>query len=408
MAQALVDTPSQGAFNRDRNISVLSRPHHEYDPNGMRLGSLMVLPKLEAGVEDNDNIYARQANTTADTIVTATPEIDLQSNWRRDALQAFVKVPVREYAKHTGESTTDWQVGGLGRLDIARGAIALGGDTGFLTEPRTSNITSHESIHPVRYSQSDLLVGAVQDLGRVRLSARYDFQRQDYQDGVDNVGVVVPERYRTHDSDIVTGKAEYAISPAASLFVDAAYNLQRYDLPSSGFNLNRDSQGGFFDVGASFELSSLIRGQMQVGYLKQTFANAAYTPISGLSAQGKLEWFPTQLTTITLSGSRSVQDSGIIGSSAYLAEVAGLELDHELLRNLILIARASYEADSFNGIDRRDHNVTGALSARYQMNRLVGFMLGYTYLDQVSAGAPSAIGPRYIVNRIVLTTRLTL
>jgi hypothetical protein len=405
MAQqkALADGPSQSMFARDRNVSVLQRPHPGYEPFPVPLGAFTGLPKLAAGVEANDNIYASQTAKSADTIFTINPEVDLTSNWSRNQLQAYARSASRQYSKHNSESTTDWQVGGAGRLDAGHGNLNAGGDTGYFTEPRTSTNTSHVSAHPIRYTQSNAFVGGMQELNRVRLSARYDYANLDYQNGRDGAGASVFENDRDHHISTVSGKAEYAVSPATAVFVDAAYNEHRYSLTPPSVSTDRNSKGSEVHVGANFDISHVTRGEVEVGYLKQDFAST-FGSISGLSAKALVEWFPTQLTTITLNGSRAFQDAAVAGSPAYIAEIVGLQADHELLRNVILTGHVGLENDDYHNVARKDRSTSASVGVKYLLNRLVGVSVSYVYLDQDSSGA--AKGPKYTVNRVMASTTL--
>jgi hypothetical protein len=401
--QPLADGPSQSMFTRDRNVSVSQRPRPGYDASPIPLGGFTGLPKLDVGVEGNDNVYASSAAKKSDTVFTINPEFDLASRWSRNALQGFARVASRQYSKFRTENTTDWQVGGGGRLDIGHGNLSAGGDTGQFSEPRTSPTTSFVSTKPIQYKQSNAYVAGMEELNRIRLTARYDYSTFDYQNGAKPGGGVVLEDDRDHYVSTVTGKAEYALSPATALFVDASYNEHHYSLNPPVVSTNRNSKGSQVAVGANFDLSHVARGEVEVGYLKQDFRGNLGS-VSGLSAKGQVEWFPTQLTTVTLSGSRSVQDGAATGSPAYIAGVFGLKADHELLRNLILTGQVGTENDDYHGVDRKDTNTNASVAAKYLLNRMVGITVSYNYLNQDSSGA--AKGPKYKVNRIMATANL--
>jgi hypothetical protein len=394
----------QGMFARDRNVSVTQRNHPGYDPVPVPVGAFIAQPKLDVGLEFNDNIYASQTAKTSDTIVTVNPEVDLASNWNRNSLSAFARSATRDYLKQSSETTTDYQVGGQGRLDVGAGSLSAGGDTGELTEPRTSTQTSNVSTHPIRYQQSDAFIGAVEEFNRIRLTGRIDLADMDYHNGKDTTGASVLEDDRDRTNTVYSGKAEFALSPDTAIFVAGSYNDHSYRLTPPSVALDRDSHGSTVVVGANFDLSSLVRGDVQVGYLKQDFASRTFSSISGLSAQGRLEWFPTQLTTVTLTGSRGIQDAAVTGSAAYVAEIGNIQIDHELLRNVILVGRVGVENDAYKGIDRTDNQTNAYVGARYLLNRLIGLNVGYSYLDQKSSGG--APGPKYTVNKFTISTTL--
>jgi hypothetical protein len=368
------------------------------------VGGFVALPKLDAGFEYNDNIYAVQTGQKSDTIFTANPELDLQSNWSRNALSAYVRGANRSYAHYSSESTFDYQVGGQGRLDAGDGAVSLGGDTGLLTEPRTSPSTTSGTVHPVRYQQSDFFAMGSQTFNRVRLTGRFDLNDFDYHNGHDPSNHVVVEDDRDRTVYTYSGKAEYALSPDAAVFVNGSYNQHHYRLAPPSVVTDKDSDGGQVNVGASFDLTHLLRGDVQVGYLDQHFSSSTFRPVSGFSALATVEWFPSDLTTVTVTGSRQIQDASTAFSAVFIAGVAGVQVDHELLRNLILTARYNYENDAYKGTDRNDTISTVFVGARYMMNRFVGVTGGYTYIDEGSSGAQK--GPIYKVNKFNVALNL--
>ena len=403
VAPAAPSGPDVG-FARDRNISVSQRPRPGYDPVPIQAGGFDILPQLAVGVEENDNIYASTINQKSDAVVTVDPRVDLVSNWSRNAFQAFVSTDTRAYTRYTTESTTDYEVGGQGRLDAGNGQLSGGGDTGEYTEARTSPTAVPGTKTPTRYQLSDGFVSGMEQFNRMRLSARVDIQNFSYSDVLNNDGSVFLENYRNHTTYTYTGKAEYAVSPDTSVYIDGSYNEHEYQLSPPAVAINRNAHGEQFNIGASFDLTKTVRGDVKIGYLKQDFAAPNVPSYAGLSALGTVEWFPDDLTTFTLTGSRQLQDAPVGGSPLYVSGSGKVQIDHELLRNLLLTGRVGYENDDYQGISRIDTQTTVYVAARYLMNRIVGFTLGYTYLDQSSSG--SAAGPSYKDNRFTLSTIL--
>ncbi|MBL7599222.1 outer membrane beta-barrel protein, partial [Escherichia coli] len=82
---------------------------------------------------------------------------------------------------------------------------------------------------------------------------------------------------------------------------------------------NRDSSGYEALVGVNFEVGAVARGELAVGYISQEYDSAAFSNIDGFGARAQVQWFPTELTTFTVTGSRTIEDSGIVGSGGYLS-----------------------------------------------------------------------------------------
>ncbi len=117
-----------------------------------------------------------------------------------------------------------------------------------------------------------------------------------------------------------------------------------------------------------------------------------------------MDWFPTELTTVNLNGSRTIEDPVDAGSQAYISTNLSAGVDHELLRNVLLSAQASYGKDNYETINRDDKRTGFNASATYLMNRNVGLILTYTYLKQDSSGA--ARGASFNDNKIAASVAL--
>jgi hypothetical protein len=393
-------------FKRDRNVSVVQRPHPGYEALGLREGAFMIWPKLSTTVEYNDNIFATGSNTKSDTIFHVSPGVDLTSNWSRHALDAYARATFNQFADFTGENTQDYSVGAQGRLDVLRTAqVNAGANWNQLTEPRTSAASLGQA-HPVQYDLTSGFVSGAREFNRLRVSGRFDVQNFLYLSRTGNSSQSDRDRTLT----ILTGRVDYAVSPDTALFVQVAGNNRDYRLPPLSGVQGRDSSGAEVLAGANFELSALLRGEIGVGYLRQNYDNPAPAPvqrfdnISGLGARAQVEWFPTQLTTVTFTGSRTLEDAGIIGASGYLSTNVGAKVDHELLRNVILSAQASYGNDDYKGVDRQDKRYGGGVSATYLLNRSVGVTVGYNHFKQNSSGLAGS--GDFTVNKVGATLTL--
>jgi len=389
-------------FARDRSVAVRDRPHPEYEAFGLPVGTFTAYPKVEVGAEYNDNIFAVSTGEDDDVIIRVKPEVSLISGWSRHAVSAYARAAFNEYQDFDDESTTDWGVGANGRLDVTRATNVIAGiDYASLTEPRTSSNTPTATAEPIQYDMTSAYVAGSRTSNRLKLSARGDWRSFDYEDGETLGGIVIDQDNRDRDLYSVTGRADYAISPATALFIQATGNEREYDIASTTLFPNRDSSGYEVLAGANFELGALARGEVAAGYISQEFDQDVYGKVDGFGARALIEWFPTQLTTVTATGSRTVEDSAIIGSGGYLSTAVGLQIDHEVLRNVIVGGALSYSEDDYEGIDRNDDRFMGSVSATYLVNRRLGVSLAATHMEQNSKGANN--GSDFDVNKLMIS-----
>jgi hypothetical protein len=401
---ALDQAASQSAdiFARDRAVAVRDRPHPDYEALGVRAGTFMAYPRVQFDAEYNDNVFATATREQSDWVVRVRPELALESGWSRHALSAYAHATISRYADFESENTEDYGVGANGRLDITRASsLVAGADYATGTEPRSSSNTPSSTRNPISYRDTSAYIAGVQTRGRTKLSARGDIRTYDYQDGRTIAGAVVDQDNRDRTISSFTARGDYAVSPATAVFVQATGNKRDYDQAGTLATPARDSEGYEFLAGANFEAGAVARGEIAVGYISQDFDAPRYNNINGFGARAQLEWFPTQLTTITATGSRTIEDAGIAGAAGYLSTGLGLQVDHELMRNVLLNAGLTYSNDEYEGIDRTDERVQASVGGTYLVNRTVGISLAASHFEQTSSGVNGGVD--FSVNRLSMS-----
>lgn len=384
-------------FVRNRAVAVRDRPQPAYDPLGIRAGGFTAFPRLQSGVVHDNNIFAAEGDRQPATTLRLTPEVVVRSNWSRHAFETRARAEIDRNLDFDSENTTDWSLGGAGRLDVARGVdITLAADYARDHEARTAPGAGPGARRPITFDLASTSLAATRSQGRLRLSAKAAVLRYDYRNGLSAAGAVIEQDDRDRTVARLTGRANYALSPATALFFQVARDDRNYRKVAG--SPERSSSGHEALAGVDFELGALIRGEVAAGYIRQDFQDAAYGDLDGFGGRARLSWFPTQLTTLTATAARSVADTGVIGAAGALRTDLSIGVDHELLRNLILTAETAWSEDDYNGLDRTDTRFAASFSAIYRLDRRYGLTTGLTYLDQSSSGA--AAGPSYRSTRL--------
>jgi hypothetical protein len=392
------------SYDRGQNVSVRQRPRPDYQAEGVQVGAFMIYPKVSLDVAYDDNIYALQTGPVGDVIFSEVPEIDIQSTWSRNALSAYVKGQADEYVNYSGEDGTQYGAGVAGKYQFGESELTGGVDYAHDLLPRSASNNFGFSVHRIPYDLTELNAQLATTFTRVRFSVRVDDQIYAYQNGQTATGAVVFEQNQNRSDLTVTGKAEFAVSPDTALYLTAAGNDRTYDLNPPAVPYTMNNSGYEVNFGANFDITHLVRGEVQLGYLSQTYTSPLFKPINGPSAKAQVEWFPTQLTTVTAIVTRSVGDSGVPGAAGFLATNGSLQVDHELLRNVILTANVYVGYNQYNGVDRNDELYGAGVSANWLLTRHIGLNLAYLYSDQSSTG--TAKGPSFQDNRISLSAVL--
>ncbi len=384
---------------------VMDRARPEYDAKGLPLGGFRLFPALTFDVGYDDNVLRQQSvGTIVDSFFTKeSGTVVLRSNWGRHEFDLFGGADTTQYANLSSENNTNWNVGGLGRLDIARGS-ALSADTTYalLHEPRNSPNQPGFAAKPTEYT--DLLSHAALNYHPYHFGfeAGGSFERRVYDPTVVIApGLPIDNTDRDEDLYNVYGKATYEFSPGYAAFFKVNYNDRVFDQKLDRNLLNRASNGFEYTSGLDLMLSHLLRGELFVGYLDQKF-KAPLHNASGLDFGANLDWYATELFTVHLTASRMLQDTTLFNTSTLDTRQGAISFDWEVLPNVIVQGNVGYTDMAFTGITRDDRIADAGIGAKYLINRYLSADVNYRYEER----STNAAGQNYKDN--LVTAGLTL
>jgi hypothetical protein len=364
----------ENPFLRGRYESVTEREQPEFDPEPVRAGSFNIWSSLGLGAEYNDNIFAAPSAEESDTVIRVTPRITARSDWSAHELAAGANVDHQEFLENGSESATDYNVFLNGRLDATRNlSFRAGVDAGEQTEDRFE-VASFNAAERARFSTVNFFGSALYRQDRIQIEATAGVYEQKYDQLVQQI--------RDNESTYLRGRVSYAVSPDIAFFVQARQEDQDYN------SSDRDGTRKTIDAGVNFELAAPFRGEIAVGAFEDDRDSLAYADTDGLSVAANIEWFPTQLTTVTFTANRGAYDPGIAASASAVNEVYGVRVDHELYRNIILFGSLRNERTQYEGlaIDREDDLLAAAVGMGWKLNKNAHLEAAYTVRSQDSSG----------------------
>ena len=380
---AMAYAQDRSAFARDRNISVGERLLPEYSPIGIKSGGFTYYPRIPVSAEFNDNIFYTNTNKTNDTILTIAPELGIKSNWSRHALGLIARVGYDKYIDNDNESAGFYNLAGNARIDTYGFSNLFGGfELQGGSEPRGEELYLSSAAERVQFSYGGVNFGYKYEYNRLRATVGYKYNTYNYDDVKSVNGGTIDQDYRDRSEQSVEFKGEYAYSPSVAFFVSAAPVKIKYD----NSNINRDSDGYDVNVGSNFDISELSRGEIKLGGFSRNYDNPLFKKASGFSLDSKFEYFPTRLTTITLTGNSGLRESAELNSSGYKYTSFGIRLDHELMRNVLLYGNIGTSSSDYSDIDRTDDRFNVGVGAVYKLNQNISIVSSYNNLTLNSSG----------------------
>jgi hypothetical protein len=371
------------------DFGVLQRPRPDYDAKGIPLDAWRLFPTLDAGAAYDSNVFRIQNNPLGDMYFVISPALKLVTNWGANALEVFAGADNYIYSKYDTETLSDWNAGGDGRFGIFPGAeIFTAATVNMLHERRASPNTTGFQAGPNRYYLYDFQSSGTYQRGLFGVGAGFQYDKYDFNPIGRVGGGVISNSDRDMDEFKLWGKVNYDFSPGYQIFVKTSYNERNYSDLFDRNNLRRSSHGTRADLGVQAQLTHLIMGSVQVGYLHQNFF-APLKDADGLAYTVNVDYFATPLLTIHLTADRQLQASIINNVSVTDNRSYQISADYELLRDLILQAHYAYNKDVFTSTTRIDNVDDFGISGRYLVNRYLSFNVDYAYNER-SSSTPNA------------------
>jgi len=364
---------------------VRERPQPGWEPVSKRLGAFELYPEVAVGVGATSNVKKAETDEQGDRYVRLRPGARLFSTWSRHGVGLAAWTAHTRYDRSSEDNATEYLVSGAGRLDIQRDLWLDGRlSRARLVTSRTDPDVPVDTLEPVYNEQSLASLSLFKTTARMQFAAAVTAQSDDYGVVARAGGARADFNRRDRDYFSYGGRATYALSPDFAAF--AAVLRETSERPNAvGDRLDYDNVSLL--GGANFDLTNLARGEIGVGYLRQTYEAAGLGSDSGFAWNAEFQWFPSQLTTVSFNAARRSAPQLDESSPGGISTSAGVTIDHELLRNVIVSGRLSRGDVDFALIDRKDEQTRAGVSVGYRMNRRLRADLAFDYSKLDSTGA---------------------
>lgn len=382
------------------------------EPIGARIGVFRAFVGGDLSAVYDDNIYAQEVGKVDDIYFKISPKVRFVSDTSRYKLTLAAGLDRYEYSKQDSESRTDWNVRGDVVAELLRDtSVTLNAGYRRGTEERGAPDSPATARSPVRYDSFTAGGGLSREVGRLQLRTIVDYEKLNFDDGRLGNGTLVNNDDR--DRQYVAGGAEigYEFSPGYSIFGRALFDRVAYRLPFDDTGVNRDGKGYRLTGGVKFDLTNLMEGNVFAGYMRRNYKDPRFADYGGLAAGASIRWTPTRLTTISIDGNRSVQETTQVGYRGYISTDFGIRVEHELTRFIQLNGGVRYAKNKYLlvgipavALQRDDDLYFANVGVQYTLNRQFALGLGWDYAKRSSNQALSD----YTRNKVMATLKVTL
>jgi len=364
--------------------TVTSRERPEVAPLGARAGAFRLYPSLTLSEKYNDNIFAANDNEESDFITLIKPALNIESLWGRHFLSLHTDATLGRYSDNGSEAFDDYSAGFDGVIEINHAQNISGGYNYSHEHENRFSPDDVLGIEPTKLDTNTLFATYQHQYNRIIVDLGGEYLSLDYDDVRSANGSIINNDDRDRNRIEGSLKLGYEYLPEYTAFVRTSVNRINYDDVVDDNGLNRDSDGYTVSVGTDLDLSGVLFGNVFIGYEKQNYVDTALKDTNGISGGASLTWLPSQMTTVTGSVTRSIEETTLDFASGVFSTSGKLVVDHELLHNLLLQGRLSVSEDNFEGLNRNDAYFSSGIGAKYMLNRHFYLLLDYDYLQRNS------------------------
>lgn len=383
-------------------VTVRSRAHPEYDYRGVRVGSFLIRPEVTESVGYDSNVLGTSGGSGSALVLTRA-DLRASNDLSRYGVTAALGLTDYRYLDLPKQSYTDWTVS-LG------GAYHLGRDTATLSYEHSVQHETPRDLDaplldaPIAFRLDTLRAAYQMQFARTSLQPELTVARFDYDNGT---VAGVPYRQREQNRVVVAPGliGRYELAERRNLLLIIRDLIGSYTNVPAG-----TASQDFNDVsvlgGIDYDGGGLLRYQLLVGYEVRTFSSAALQTIQAPIVDATVIFTPTGLTTLTGRIARRIQSSTTTSQVGYTGTTVSLVVDHELRRNIILTAYASFAANEYNQNQGDQYLYRAGAGATWLLNRNMRLSATYDYADRHSSpgrsGQAVSFGPDYASNRFLV------
>lgn len=361
----------------------------EAQEHGVRFGSFVATPQVTVDGRYSDNYLGLTSNEVDSFVYSVAPQLSFRSDWNRHALQVTLGGKASFVEADSDDNSYTYGIDSAGVIDVTRAtAIKLSAGYQHNTEDRGADDSPGLSAEPTEFDTVNAGIEGRYKAGRVRLSPFASYLLSDY----DDVDLVGGGKSNSDDRDRqVYGygmEVGYEFLRGYEAYVRGEGNTVRYDSSTDDNGFNRDSDGYKFSGGVNLQLTNLIEGRVGVGYGLQDYDDSRFGSQEAINVDVGVVWSVTPLTTITVDGFQSFNETTTIGSAG-TTEVGGqIGVSHSLRENITLSGYAGYSHEDFEGVAREDDRIDAGVKLGYTITRNFEIGVGYdfTFEDQKTVG----------------------
>ncbi|MBW4089566.1 MAG: outer membrane beta-barrel protein [Proteobacteria bacterium] len=387
------------AAGTEAGVTVLSRARPLYALREVRLGLLEAAPRIDLGLS-YDSDPTGLPHGAGGFVWHTAPSLTLGTGRGDDTIGIALGADDVRVPAVPAADRTDWTAAAGLRFGFGADRLTLDAAERALHEDG-SEIGALPTDRPLPYRIIALRAGYRIGGARLSLIPALGFAAWRY-DAARLGGVSVAQAYR--DRDVVQGEvtARYALAPRRDLLLVLRGTQSHYVAPQPGAP-SRDSTGFAALIGAEAG-DGILHLRILAGWEQRDFIAAAYGTHAAPVAEAQAVWQPGGMTTVTATLSRRIEDAAQEGVAGYTETQAGLRVDREVRRDLLVSVAAGMQRAAFTNGGGRETGTSFGASATWLLNRRMRITAAETVTALAGAASTATSASGSVTRSVSLLT----
>lgn len=363
----------------DRRPTRLAR-FEPYDPVGIRKGSWLIFPEIEAGAGWTSNLF-RSPTRTSTTFFDVRPTVRAITNWRVHAIELRATGLASAFLDNATENDRAYAVEARGRFDLdKRTSIET-----LVSNQRDQDTRSARDFPGAAAERGDIVTTRAalainHRFNRLTVQLRGGVTDQDYLPVEAVGGGIIENRQRDVLIREAAARATWEFKPTLFAFTEVGRLDRAYkEVPADG--ISRDSQGLRTRVGVAFGNTGRIwRGEVSLGYGTQRPDDARIAETQAFLLDANLAWRMSEITSLLFTAKTDLVDSTSLGQSGYVSRQVGIEARHAFQRYLLGTAGVQHTIADYKGTELIERETIGSLGVEYYASNTLSFTGRYQHI----------------------------
>jgi len=352
-----------------------------------------IYPGIGASFASDNNIYRAETGVVSDSYILVNPGVQYIADIGKHSMDLNYAGSYSYYQSKQDENYLDHAANANFKLDLSP-KMDVGLMFGYLGSHEARSTAGTDLVtSPTPNQFTDTNYRADILYGRRTNKAQFGLSYEGVQRKFTNNS----QEERDRNIGTTKGTFYYNYSAKTSFLLETAMSDIDYTNPTAPVNLDSTETRVF--VGARWDATAKVTGEIKVGSVSKNLTDAGLTDFDGTGYEAIITWKPKSYNALLLTASKSTKESVVASESYYVSDLFDLAYRHAFSEKIELSANITPAVDKYSSGTRTDNLLGMGVGVVYKWNRRLDITGSYISSSRDS----NVVGADYKDSIIMLT-----